>query len=321
MAEWKPCSWETTCMWWLNPWRGMMDPTCLMAWVWWKIYTEVISGSKWLAVVVENLTAVPITITKGIKVTQVVVVNAVPPVKLTPNTLEKLDEIQGIQQTKMTAGQRKKLLFQQLDLSGLNKWSDGNQVAAWALLAEYHDIFFLEPGELGCTDLAKHEIRFIDDKPFKERFWRILPLIVDEVCAHMKEMLEASTIHPSQSPWFNAVVLVHKKDRGLHFCIDFCKLNTKTKKDSYLLPQMLEVIESLVGAGCFSCLDLKGFFLAYHHGWSFKTVHHFHCGKLGIFKCECMPFGLCSAPATFQRLVQNCPGELNLTYCITYLDK
>ena len=78
----------------------------------------------------KNLTAVPITIAKGIKVTQVVAANAVPPVKLTPDALEKLDEVQGIQQNKMTVGQRKKLLFQQLDLSGLDKWLDGNQADA-----------------------------------------------------------------------------------------------------------------------------------------------------------------------------------------------
>ena len=81
-------------------------------------------------VVVKNLMATSITIAKGVKVTQVVAVNMVPPVKVTPNTLEKLDEIQGIQQTKMMVEQRKKLLFQQLDLSGLDKWSDRNQVAA-----------------------------------------------------------------------------------------------------------------------------------------------------------------------------------------------
>ena len=83
-----------------------------------------------VVVVVKNLTAVPITIAKGVKVIQVVAANVVPAVKLTPDTLEKLDEIQGIQHTKMTVGQRKKLLFQQLDLCGLDKWSDGNQAAA-----------------------------------------------------------------------------------------------------------------------------------------------------------------------------------------------
>ena len=56
-------------------------------------YTEVISGSKWVTVVVKNLMAASITIAKGIKVPQVVAVNAVPPVELTPDTLEKLVEI------------------------------------------------------------------------------------------------------------------------------------------------------------------------------------------------------------------------------------
>ena len=80
--------------------------------------------------VVKNLTAIPISIFKGIKVALVVAANAVPPVKLTTDTLERLDEIQGIQQNKMMVEQRKKLLLQQLDFSGLDKWSDGNQVAA-----------------------------------------------------------------------------------------------------------------------------------------------------------------------------------------------
>ena len=62
------------------------------------------------------------------------------------------------------------MLFQQLELSGLEEWSDKNQATTRVLLAEYHDIFSLEPGELGCTDLAKHKIRVIDDEPLKERF-------------------------------------------------------------------------------------------------------------------------------------------------------
>ena len=33
-----------------------------------------------------------------------------------------------------------------------------------------------------------------------------------------------------------------------------------------------------------------------------------------------MAFSLCNAPATFQRLMQNCLAELNLTYCLIYLD-
>ena len=64
-------------------------------------YTKVTTGSKQVAVMVKNLTGILITVTKGIKVTQVVAVNVVPPMKLTPGTLERLDKIQGSQQTRM----------------------------------------------------------------------------------------------------------------------------------------------------------------------------------------------------------------------------
>ena len=62
--------------------------------------------------------------------------------------------------------------------------------------------------------------------------------MVDKVWTHMKEMLEVGAICPSQSMWCNAVMLVCKKDGVLHFCIDFWKLNARTKNDSYLLPQI-----------------------------------------------------------------------------------
>ena len=51
-----------------------------------------------------------------------------------------------------------------------------------------------------------------------------------------------------------------------------------------------------------------------------KQYTAFTAGKLGFFKCENMPFGLCNAPITFQRLMQNCLGELNFMYCLIYLD-
>ena len=107
--------------------------------------------------------AVLITIAKGVKVTQVVTANAFPQVEVAPTTLEKLDEVQGIQWTKMLVERRREVLFQQLDLSGLEGWFKENQAATCALLPEYHDIFSLKPRELGCTNLAKHEIRVVDD--------------------------------------------------------------------------------------------------------------------------------------------------------------
>ena len=80
--------------------------------------------------------AVLITVTKGIKVIQVVAANAASQVEVTAGTLEELDEVQSFQWTKMSVERRREVLFQQLDLSVLEGLSEENQVAAHVLLAE-----------------------------------------------------------------------------------------------------------------------------------------------------------------------------------------
>ena len=144
--------------------------------------------------------------------------------------------------------------------------------------------------------------------------------MVEEVRNHLREMLESGAIRPSQRAWCNAMVLVRKKDGGLCFCIDFQHLNAHTKKDSYPLPRIREALESLVGTGHFSCLDLKCRFWQIRMDEALKQYTAFTVGNLGFFKCNIMPFGLCNALATFQRLMQNCMGELNFIYCLIYLD-
>ena len=53
---------------------------------------------------------------------------------------------------------------------------------------------------------------------------------------------------------------------------------------------------------------------------SSKQYTAFTVGTLGFFQCKCMPFGLCSTPATFQQLMTNCLGELNYLTCLVYLN-
>ena len=79
-------------------------------------------------------------------------------------------------------------------------------------------------------------------------------------------MLDVGAICPSQSSWCNAVVLVLKKYGSLCFCIDFCRLNTHTKKDSYPLLGIQEVPESIAGATHFLTMDFKSGF------WQVKMV-------------------------------------------------
>ena len=91
------------------------------------------------------------------------------------------------------------------------------------------------------------------------------------------------------------------------------------KKDSYPLLRIQEALESLVGAGHFSCLYMKlGFWQIKTEGSKQYTA--FTVGNLGFFECDHMTFGLCNVLATFQQLMQNCLGKLNLIYCLIYLD-
>ena len=127
-------------------------------------------------------------------------------------------------------------------------------------------------------------------------------------------------IHPSQSPWCNAVVLVQKQDGGLRFCINFCQLNSRTKKDAYPLPQMQETMESMVGTQFFSTMDLKSGFWQVKMAKDSQQYTAFTVGSMGVYEFLRMLYGLCNAPVTFQRLMQNCLGDLNLTYALIYLD-
>ena len=143
---------------------------------------------------------------------------------------------------------------------------------------------------------------------------------MEEVWEHIQEMLDGGAIRPSQSPWCNAVVLVRKKDGGLRFCIDFCRLNSWTKKDAYPLPHMQETMESMVGTWFFSTMALKSGFWQVRMAKDSQQYTAFTVGSMAVYEFLRMPYGLCNAPVTFQRLMQNCLGELNLTYALIYLD-
>ena len=138
------------------------------------------------------------------------------------------------EQSTLTETAREELLLEKLDLMGLEAWPPEQAEKAHSLLKEYHDIFSLEKHDTGHTKAAKHKIvlKDPDTPPFRKRFHRIPPPQLDEVRAHLKMMLDAGVIRPSNIPWCNAVVLVRKKDGSLRFCINFRRLNSLTVKDS-----------------------------------------------------------------------------------------
>ena len=216
-------------------------------------------GSKTVPILLHTTTGSPIHLRKGQKIAWVQVVNEVAWPCLKPGTLESLKMPENPKPT-LSVEECKEKLMATLDLLGLDKWPKEKAKHTRKLLMEYHDIFSLDDNKLGCASQVKHIIKVTDNEPFKEWFRCILPPLLEEVRTHVNDMLQAGAIRPSSSPWCNAVIFVQKKDSGLCFCIDFRKLNTRTKKDSYPLPCIQEMLESLEGSHIFSSFDFKSGF-------------------------------------------------------------
>ena len=207
------------------------------------VYATLVNGSNRVTVVLRNNTQDWLEIKKGISIAWMVATNEIPKVT------NLLSAKEPKEQPSLTEAERQDLLLEKLDLTGLEAWPEDQVEKAHSLLKEYHDIFSLEKRDVGHTKAAKHKfvLKDPDTPPLKERFCRIPPPQLDEVWAHLKMMLDAGVIRPSNSPWCNAVVLVRKKDGSLCFCIDFRKLNSLTVKDSHPLPCICETVESLLG--------------------------------------------------------------------------
>ena len=281
-------------------------------------YTHLKNGNGRVSLVVRNMSDSQIFLKKGMSVAWVVSTTLVPPAELSPEMEAALGKESRLEPLSVAVRQEK--LLEKLNLDGLAHWSPENALAVIELVLAYHDVFTLESNELGCTSAIEHEIRIENDEPFKERFWHIPPPLLEEVCASLQDMLEAGAIHPSQSPWCNMVILVWKKDSTLCFCVEFRHLNTHMKKDSYPLPWIQEALESMAGSVHFSSMDFKSGFWQIKMAPESQQYTAFTVGNLRFYEFTCMPFGLCNAPATLQHLMQNTLGELNLMYCVIYLD-
>ena len=194
-----------------------------------------------------------------------------------------------------------------------------DQRACAATLLAKHVNTFQAPGTpiTGRTDAVVHEIDTGSTRPIRCNPRKLSPKKIND------KMLEDGQIEPSDSAWSAPTVLVTKKDGNTRFCVDYRRLNARTRKDAFPLPQTLPRIDdslnSLSGQSWFSTLDLaSGYWqVKLSENAKPKTTFATHSG---LFQFAVMPFGLCNSPATFERLMSQVMRGLHWKHCLVYID-
>ncbi|GFU59508.1 retrovirus-related Pol polyprotein from transposon 17.6 [Trichonephila clavipes] len=191
--------------------------------------------------------------------------------------------------------------------------------SAERLFQEFEDVFSRNSSNIGHTTVTQHRIDTADHPQIKQHPRRLPFAKQEEVGTLLREMQENDIIEPSSSPWASPIVLIRKKDGSTRFCVDYRKLNDVTKKDSYPLPRIDDTLDTLSGHKWFSTLDLKSGYwhVEIHPEDREKTA--FTSGQ-GLWQFKVMPFGLCNAPATFERLMETVLKGLTFEACLIYLD-
>ncbi|XP_053380038.1 uncharacterized protein K02A2.6-like [Mercenaria mercenaria] len=188
-----------------------------------------------------------------------------------------------------------------------------------SLLNKYSCVFSKDDHEIGRTGIIKHNISTGNAQPVKQPFRRVPVHMNAEVDAQIKDMLERDVIQPSTSPWASGIVIVKKKDGTRRFCIDYRRLNVLSVKDAYPFPRIDDSLNQLAGNQLLSCLDLNSGY------WQVEVDKNdipktAFTSRLSLFEFKVMPFGLCSAPATFERLMKIVLAGLQWQICLIYLD-
>lgn len=179
---------------------------------------------------------------------------------------------------------------------------------------------FARPGEVGRTHLGMHKINLEDNKPIREPPRRV-PLYKRQALEEeIQKLEERGLIEKSSSPWSSQIVMVQKKDGSWRMCVDYRKLNEKTIKDAYPLTRIDENLDTLEGAEWYSSLDLD---MAYHQvpmAEVDKEKTAFATPRGGLYQYTTMPFGLCNAASTFERIIEKALTGLQWQIAVLYLD-
>ena len=187
------------------------------------------------------------------------------------------------------------------------------------LLVANADVFSASGTDLGRTHLLEHSIDTGVARPIRHKPRPVPRAFVDEEKDAIEKLLEQGTARPSSSPWASPIVFVRKKNGQVRPCVDYRSLNKITTKDAFPIPRTQDCLDTVAGAKLFSSLDITSAYnqVPVREEDIPKTAV---VTKHGLFEFETMPFGLCNAPATFQRMMEIALSGLQWSTCLIYLD-
>ena len=183
------------------------------------------------------------------------------------------------------------------------------------LLSEFRSTLQNRPGH---TNIVEHRISIGTARPIKLPPYRIPHAYRETVQKEVHEMLNDGIIERSKSEWAAPIVLIKKKDGSLRLCVDYRRMNAVTQTDAYPMPRIDDLIDRLGKGKYITTLDLtRGYWQVPvaeedQHKTAFAT-------PFGLYQFRVMPFGLCGAPATFQRMMDHMLEGLE-DFTAAYLD-
>ncbi|KAF9762245.1 Retrovirus-related Pol polyprotein from transposon opus [Nosema granulosis] len=184
---------------------------------------------------------------------------------------------------------------------------------------EFAELFKTEIDDFNLCTTGTHNIRTTTDRPFCQRNGRVPIKQVEIIENEIEKNLRMDIIRPSKRPWCSRIVMAEKSDGNWRMCVDYKALNAITIKDRYTPPRIDEIYDVLSKARIFSILDsTSGYYqIAMEENDEEKTAFSF---KGRLYEFNRMPFGLCNAPATFQRSMDVIFRNENRKFVDPYLD-
>jgi len=187
------------------------------------------------------------------------------------------------------------------------------------MLERYQDVFAWNKGELGCCTVGEHSIDTQGFPPCKVAPGRLSYWEEAEVKRQIDVLVDLGKMRPSDSEYACRVTLLVKKDGSRRLCGDYRPLNLQTRRDSFPMPLVVDVISQLGKSVWFTALDLQlGFWQICMAPNDMKKTAL--VTKTGLYDWTVMPFGLKNATSTFTKTMSLVFKELGDKFLKLFVD-